>query len=223
VDLIVQNVKVDEVDVSGNRRPQPAPFQFLDIGAGTGALGLALVNAWKKDGGNVHMTAIDISPQACELTNENAQLFNLSESVTVKHQSFQDFVNAKNAQWDDQTQKFDLIVSNPPYIPSDQVDRLDAVVLNHEDRGALDGGSDGMDIIREILRHSPALLKSGGELWMEVDPIHPEMIHSFVEGQGSSSGPDVASLHAASLEFLEAIDDFAGLKRFVRLRRQQVE
>jgi len=124
----------------------------------------------------------------------------LSRSVSVRWKSFQAFVE------DFEDSAFDLIVSNPPYIPSAEVDELDPVVKDHEDRGALDGGEDGLDLIRVILQYAPMLLKHNGELWMEVDRRHPDMIRGLME-------------HYPELDFVAALDDFTGQPRFVRMRK----
>ncbi|GAB5366769.1 hypothetical protein AAMO2058_001171800 [Amorphochlora amoebiformis] len=134
------------------------PLSVLEIGSGTGAIALALADSWRKQARGVHITAIDVAKTACELTLENAEIFGLSEHIEVIHASLDEFVALRNKTHG----TFDLIVSNPPYIPSRLLKSLDPVVREHEDPRALDGGSDGLDLIRQIVTYAPDMLKPTG-------------------------------------------------------------
>jgi release factor glutamine methyltransferase len=119
--------------------------RILDIGAGTGAIGLSLLSQLP----NATCHSIDINLQAVELAQRNARSIlgdEWLERYNCTHHSFRQFVS-ENLDLP-VALRFDLVVSNPPYIPSAEIAGLDEEVRVHEDRGALDGGVDGLDIVR---------------------------------------------------------------------------
>jgi len=91
------------------------------------------------------------------------------------------------------------------------METLEMEIKDHEDTNALHGGVDGMDVIGIILRRTSQLLKPGGDLWLEVDPSHPDLIEALC-------GNDISH---QELTFVEKHDDFRGLARFVHIRRQR--
>lgn len=98
---------------------------------------------------------------------------------------------------------FDVIVSNPPYIPSEDLMSLPPEVKDHEDMRALAGGSpDGLDVIRTVLRRAPELVRPGGLVWLEVDPSQPKLI---------------AATPWKGLTYVETVQDFSGRDRFCKL------
>jgi release factor glutamine methyltransferase len=100
------------------------------------------------------------------------------------------------------------VVSNPPYIPHDEMLELEPEVAKYEDRRALFGGVDGLDVVRELLLDAGDLLKApGGDLWLEVARRHPDMIERMLADQ-----------EAPRWKIEEKIIDLAGNPRFVRLR-----
>ncbi len=144
-----------------------------------------------------------------QLSQENALRNKLSTRYSVSCQSFRDFVsNPENFGL------FDIIISNPPYIPSEEIAGLDPEVQNFEDRRALDGGADGLDIVTDIIENSLPLYSANGmkELWMEVSDQHPQQIskkysrkqHSF---SNISNGIELANAHL----------DLFGRNRFVSI------
>ena len=130
-----------------------------DIGTGTGAIALALAAAARREGRAVAVTAVDLSPEALSLARENAQALGLSGAV--------DFVEGNGASGL-APGAFDLIASNPPYIASAEVDALPALIKDHEPRLALDGGADGLDILRQLVLDAALALRSGGRLFLEI-------------------------------------------------------
>lgn len=99
---------------------------------------------------------------------------------------------------------FDVMVSNPPYIPSEDLISLPPEVKDHEDMRALaGGGSDGLDVIRIVLERAPELVRPGGLVWLEVDPSQPELISATTW---------------KCLTYLETVQDFCGRDRFCKLR-----
>ncbi len=130
-----------------------------DIGTGTGAIALALAAAARREGRAVAVTAVDLSPEALSLARENAQALGLSGAV--------DFVEGNGASGL-APGAFDLIASNPPYIASAEVDALPALIKDHEPRLALDGGADGLDILRQLVLDAALALRPGGRLFLEI-------------------------------------------------------
>ncbi|XP_027693085.1 hemK methyltransferase family member 1 [Vombatus ursinus] len=102
----------------------------------------------------------------------------------------------------------DFVVSNPPYIFHRDMEQLAPEILSYEDTESLDGGEDGMRVIREILSQAPMLLKDSGSIFLEVDPRHPELVGNWLQ-----SHPDLAlSISATHV-------DFCGKPRFLHIRK----
>ena len=182
--------------------------RILDVGAGTGAIGIALVENLPSS----TCLAIDINPNAVSLANINAcRIFGSDYSARYNCilSSFSDY--CLNGQTE--SDLFDIIVSNPPYIPSVLLATLEPEVRLFEDPVALDGGADGLDIILDLIRQSAPLLKKDGprELWMEVSEHHPETIRHLLESKAL----------AVSCQFIECANDLAGNPRFIRIKYPQ--
>jgi release factor glutamine methyltransferase len=137
-----------------NRAPGQAPVA-LDFGVGSGCLALAL--AAKCDTAVVH--GVDISLPALELARTNASSLGLSERVTFHHS---DGFNALPPEL-----RFNLIISNPPYIPQAEIESLQPEVRNHDPHVALDGGTDGLDFYRRLAAESRPWLLPGGKIMVE--------------------------------------------------------
>jgi release factor glutamine methyltransferase len=174
-----------------------SPIYILDVGCGTGVIGLAL--AAKLPDASVE--AIDIDPVAIQTSQENlARVLapNQVSSYKATLCSAQDF---------DPDHRFDIVVSNPPYIPRADMETLAEDVIRFESTNALCGGDDGMDVIRVIVEKLSTWGVSGGVCWMEVDPTHPELIKKWI-GSNPSLGVVFESAHI----------DMFGKERFVKLR-----
>ncbi|XP_075288490.1 MTRF1L release factor glutamine methyltransferase isoform X2 [Opisthocomus hoazin] len=103
----------------------------------------------------------------------------------------------------------DFIVSNPPYVFHEDMASLDAEILRYEDLNALDGGDDGMGVIRTILTLAPSLLKDSGSVFLEVDPRHPNMVENWLQA------------HPNLLLVLHAVHkDFCGKPRFLHIQKR---
>lgn len=165
----------------------PAP-KILEIGTGTGCIAVALAQLLPA----ATVFATDLSMQALELAQKNAIDHHVGNRIRfVKENLFSDKQGLRG--W------ADLMVSNPPYIPTKDIDGLEPEVLK-EPRMALDGGKDGLDAIRAIVAMAPKMLRSGGYLAMEI---------------GSKQGPAVAKLYAAAgLQGVVIKKDAQGLERF---------
>src|SRR5207248_10006145 len=107
--------------------------------------------------------ATDASAAAVVVAKKNIERLGLSDRVTVEMGDlFEPLSRIVDAQ------PFDLIVSNPPYIPTAQIDQLDRSVRDYEPRMALDGGLDGLTVHRRILADAPQHLVSGGRIYLEI-------------------------------------------------------
>jgi release factor glutamine methyltransferase len=131
--------------------------RFLDLGTGSGAIALALAHSCPE----AHVVAVDRSRKALRVAHGNALRHGLQDRVhLVAGNWFDIFAGGK--------MRFDIIVSNPPYIPSPVIDSLQPEIVRYEPREALDGGPDGLDAVRQIIRQAPAYLPSGGGLFLEI-------------------------------------------------------
>ena len=135
--------------------PAEQPMRILDLGVGSGAILLALLAErplWSGVG-------VDISEPALEVARENAALLKLDDRAVFVHGLWAE------GQPD---QAFDAVVSNPPYIPTADIDGLDPEVSVHEPRLALDGGIDGLDAYRVLAPQVMRVLKPGGVFALEI-------------------------------------------------------
>lgn len=131
----------------------------LEIGTGTGCIALSLASEHE----GVRVIATDLSPLAVQLATRNRDALNLAGVVDVVECDLASGVPAALMG------RFDLLVSNPPYIPSDVLVReVPAEVKDHEPGLALDGGTDGLDVFRRILDLAPQALAPGGTMCVEL-------------------------------------------------------
>ncbi len=129
------------------------PF-ILDIGTGSGCIIISLLQELKKSKG----IAIDISKKTLKIAKKNSKLngtFNRIKFVNLSISKFNSF-------------KFDLIVSNPPYISRSELKNLDEGIKFFEPKIALDGGNDGLDVMRKVIYKSRKILKINGMLALEI-------------------------------------------------------
>jgi release factor glutamine methyltransferase len=168
-------------------------MELLDLCTGSGCVLLSILNNVP----SVHGTGSDISKQALLVAKENAK------------------ANELDAEWvrsnlfDNITGSFDVIVSNPPYIPSDTIQTLMPEVADFEPLAALDGGADGLDFYRSIISRSWEFLKENGYLIFEI---------------GYDQGPAVCQLmRQDGFSDVAVIKDLAGNDRVVRGQLKQEE
>ncbi|XP_020287445.1 hemK methyltransferase family member 1 isoform X2 [Pseudomyrmex gracilis] len=161
---------------------QANSYEILEIGCGSGAISLALTHASKK----VKCTAIDMNLHACNLTITNRNKLDLTDQITVMHAVLKpdatievlSMLNGNN-DIDINSKQFDFVVSNPPYVSTKIIPTLQTEIKIYEDLRALDGGDDGLKVIKPLLKYTAKVLKPGGSLFLEVDPAHPEYIQFF--------------------------------------------
>ncbi|XP_064422201.1 MTRF1L release factor glutamine methyltransferase isoform X2 [Latimeria chalumnae] len=126
-----------------------------------------------------HAVAVDKSPDAVDLARDNAESLGCQDRIQLLHLDV--LSDAKRLL--SVCGSVDFVISNPPYVFRRDMDHLSVEILSFEDRGALDGGIDGMDVIKRILSLAPMLLKDYGKVFLEVDPRHPEMIQEWLQMQ----------------------------------------
>jgi release factor glutamine methyltransferase len=129
-------------------------IKILDLGTGSGAIALSLAYYLR----NSFVTAIDISDIAVETTKINIKKHNLNNIKVIKGNIFEDILG----------EKFDVLVSNPPYIESDEIKNLQTEVSVYEPRLALDGGVDGLDYYRPIVELFKKICEENGVLAVEI-------------------------------------------------------
>ena len=172
------------------KRPAGQPLRILDWGTGSGAILLALLAELPHATG----LGLDISDAALEAARHNAARTGLADRAAIARGSWDLRVNGR----------FDIVVSNPPYIPSATIEALDPEVRDHDPRLALDGGADGLDCYRALLPALRGVLAEPGIAVLEF---------------GHRQGPDIAALAAdAGLKLVGFHNDLSGLQRAISLR-----
>lgn len=172
------------------------PQHWADLGTGSGCVALALARHWPSSCG----WAVDCSGEALAVAQRNAAALGLHHGAAVHW--------CEGLWWQPLQPvagQLDLVVSNPPYIPSSVVDGLEPVVRDHEPRLALDGGSDGLDPLRSIIEAAPSMLAPGG--WLVLEHHHDQ------------SAAVAELLRAAGLQERRQVRDLEGQLRFAVARR----
>lgn len=157
--------------------------KVLDLCTGSGAIAL-VIN--KKSGASV--TATDISEAALEVAKENFKQFDAAVETRLID------------LYGDLSEKFDIIVSNPPYIKTEEIDALDKEVKDYEPRIALDGGEDGFDFYRRICEGAKQRLNEHGKLFLEAGYGEAEEIKKMLENDFN----------------VEIIKDISGIDRIIK-------
>ena len=129
-------------------------LQLLDIGTGSGCILLSIL----KERSNFYGTGIDISKKSINVSKFNAKQLNLTNRVKFFHSSVDNFNNGK----------YDIIVSNPPYIEQLSLKYLEKDVVNFEPKLALSGGFDGFSKIRKVINKASILIKKNGKFILEI-------------------------------------------------------
>jgi len=160
---------------------------ILDLCTGTGCIAAALA----RNGRGARLTAVDIHPIALEVAARNAARYGLDITVVES-----DLYAAL-----DPAAPFDIIVSNPPYVPDAQWKNLSPVITKHEDPRALRAGAGGLDLLRPLIAQAPDYLRAGGLLAVEI---------------GEEQGEAVSALFLqAGFRDISVLKDLAGHDRIV--------
>jgi len=151
--------------------------QILDLGTGSGCIAIAA--AVNLPGARV--TAIDISPQALAIARENAARHGVAERITfLEGDLFAPL--ARDA-------RFEIVASNPPYVPDAEMETLPADIRLHEPAGALRAGKEGLDVIARLVREATAHLAPAGTLIIEIDPAQSAAVRALIAATGAFGTP----------------------------------
>ena len=153
------------------------PERILDLGTGTGCILISLLHEWK----NSHGIAVDVSKNALDTAMRNATRNNVDNRMETIQSNWLDNVYGK----------FDLILSNPPYIASNDIESLMPEVRDYDPILALDGGKDGLQAIHVILESLPKALKSDGIVFFEIGYDQCHNVMNLIE----NSGMEVTNVH----------------------------
>jgi len=146
-------------------------INVLDIGVGSGAISLSIAY-YKK---NAHVCGVDISSQALKVANINKDRFNLNNVELIESNLFERI---------NKERKFHIIVSNPPYIPTEEMEYLQEEVKKYEPRTALDGGKEGLDFYKRIIPESREHLVEKGLIIFEIGYNQAENIKHMMRENG---------------------------------------
>ena len=169
-------------------RLKAPPKRILDLGTGSGAIALALASRYS----DAEVTATDQSEEAITLAKENALALNLSSRVT--------FIKGNWFEPLDEGARFDLIVSNPPYLTEAEMQTAEPEVIDHEPHSSLDSGQEGLDDLGLLFKSVPNHLAEGGLLALETGIGQADAIKAMASK---------VSLHGQSVE------DLSGCLRFL--------
>ena len=141
------------IDCIQNDFDTTAKKTVLDIGCGSGCIGITIASLYK----NFDVKSIDISNQAIDIANKNAQHLNISNIEIIKQDIFEM-----------PTKKFDIIVSNPPYLGIEEVSQLDPSVKNHDPLKALSDQEDGLKFYKYFINNLSTLIEKEGFMYFEI-------------------------------------------------------
>ncbi len=171
--------------------PKP-PRRLLDLGTGTGCLLLSLLQEWPEAMG----IGIDLAPRAVEQAQENARRLGLDSRAVFQ-----------TGNWlEGLTESFDLIISNPPYIPAADIEALAPEVREHDPRLALDGGADGLAPYRHLIPLLPAFLNPHGAALFEVGIGQAQAVAALLKETGFTNvftKPDLGGIDRCVGGFLQ--------------------
>jgi release factor glutamine methyltransferase len=176
------------------RPPSDEAPQIVDVGTGSGAIAVAVA----KHALAAVVTAIDISPQALEVARGNAELNGVAERLT--------FVEGDLLTPLPTGERFDIIVSNPPYVALTEMDQLAPEVSKHEPHLALFAGQTGTEVIARLIPQAAERLVAGGWLIMEISPMIEAQTRELLAADGR-------------WEAIQVKRDLAQLPRIVEARR----
>lgn len=167
----------------------------LDVGTGTGCIAIALAAR----NPHIRLAALDISSDALTLARANADRHQVGDRIDFVHG---DGIEALSTQ-----ARFDVIVSNPPYIARSEIANLQPEVRDHDPRLALDGGSDGLDFYRRLSVHAAGRLASGGAMVLEIGDEQADRVTQILSSENWIVEPPV--------------QDYSGRERCLITRSQQ--
>ena len=150
--------------------PKLGSYNILDIGTGSGCLIISIMLERQKS----HGTAIDISKNALNIAKYNAKIQHIENRINFVNSNIDKFLRGK----------YDLIISNPPYIKNYKINYLDDDVKLYEPKVALNGGVDGFSKIKKVVEKSSRLLKTKGKLVLEIDDKQKNITNKILKKNG---------------------------------------
>jgi release factor glutamine methyltransferase len=178
--------------------PSCETINALEIGTGSGVIAITLAKELQR----VSIIATDISSMAMKIARENAKTHGVETHVTFLRGSLFHPVRERMGF-------FDLVISNPPYIPTGDFECLQPEVRDFEPRVALDGGKEGLRFYRQILSHAGRYLKKDGWLMLEVGKGQSEKVVKLIKSTG---------------EFCRAstVKDLSGIERVIKAQKKEL-
>jgi release factor glutamine methyltransferase len=161
--------------------PENRPFSLLDLGVGSGTILLSIL-AERPAGKGL---GVDVSSEALAVARDNAASLGLARQVALLRGDWTAGLGASS---------FDIVVSNPPYIRSAEIDGLQPEVRDHEPRLALDGGADGLDAYRRLAPEMLRVLRPGGRFLVEIGHDQSAEVEALFRGAGGVSVATVKDL-----------------------------
>lgn len=171
------------------------PFRIADIGTGSGILAICAAKHVK----NARITAIDVSPAAIAVARRNAQRHDVADRIQFVESNLFDNVPAGET--------YDFIVSNPPYVSTEEMAKLPVDVRDHEPHVALAAGGCGTDVIAPLVAQSTERLAQSGMLLIEISPMIADSVEQIIGKHDS-------------LMYNETIRDLAGHARAIRATKR---
>ena len=142
-------------------------LNFLEVGVGSGCIALSILKEKKSFSG----TGIDLSQDCVEICRYNAKKLGVSNRIKLLKSDVDKLI----------FHKYDLIVSNPPYIKKFDLNKLNREVINYEPKLALDGGLEGLSVIRKVIKKSSELIKTHGKLILEIGHDQKELVKKMLK------------------------------------------
>jgi len=171
--LVEEALKIAQKRLTETEDSEMEPFRVVDLGTGSGAIAITLACHLQQ----AVIWALDISKSALNVARSNAEQHDLNARINFMQGDLLDPLK-------DQIDCFDLIAANLPYVPWSAFDGMDPDVKDFEPRLALDGGEDGLDLIKKAIAQAAPLLKSKGALLLEIWPTQVSRIREAGEAFG---------------------------------------
>lgn len=194
--LVEYSIKVINEFYKNNKTE--TEFSILELGTGSACIPISIINAVKEKQHNIKLISLEKSTSAFNTANKNLELYKLENQIEIINQDWNDFFEGN-------TKKFDLIISNPPYV--EESEKHPSII--REPELALFSGSDGMDDIKDILKKSHTFLKSNGNMFIEIGKSQSLLIVEYLENNPETD-----------LKVKETIKDLARLDRVVWITKK---
>ena len=183
---------IEQLQAAGVKAPK-----IIELGTGSG--NIAVLLALKTE--NAEIYASDISEEAVGVAAVNVERCGVAGRVTLLSGDMFEAFRGNRLEG-----TVDIVVCNPPYIPSTSVDRLDSQIIDHEPRVALDAGAYGLDIFQRLIKGAPEFLRPGGMLAFEIGAGQEKIVSRLFRKAGDAYGP------------VEQIDDGAEIRVLTAIR-----